>query len=58
MFDIIKFVLFAFGCVAAYGLTTEQDLNALFTQAGETVIPATKAIIQATWDFVVGALSK
>ncbi|MFW7525167.1 hypothetical protein ACODM8_13675 [Vibrio ostreicida] len=58
MFDIIKFALFVFGCVAAYGLATGQDLNELFAQTGETAIPAAKAVIQAAWEFVLGALSK
>ncbi len=58
MFDLLKLTLLACGGVALYGLVTGQDLNELFQQAGEVVIPAAEAMIQGIKNFILETISK
>ncbi len=51
MFDLIKFGLIALGCVAVYGLATEADLNELFQQTMDSILPVFKAIASAVMAF-------
>ncbi|WP_171353755.1 hypothetical protein [Vibrio coralliilyticus] len=58
MFDFIKFALIACGLIAVYGLVTGQDLNVVFSDAGEKAAPAAEAALKATKDYLVDTLSK
>lgn len=51
MFDLIKLGLIAFGCIAVYGLATEADLNELFGDTIEHIVPVVKAITSGIMTF-------
>ncbi len=52
MFDLIKFALLFFGCVAVYGLATGADLNTLFSETIAHVTPVIKSIVTGVIDFI------
>lgn len=55
---MIKYIVFAFGCVAIYGIATGQDLNTLFSDAFEHALPVAKSAIQGVWTFLSELLKK
>lgn len=56
MFDLLKLAVLACGFIAIYGLATGADLNSLFLDASNSVLPAFKEVAAGIVRFVTNLM--
>lgn len=55
---ILKYIIFFAGCVAIYGIATGADLNQLFADVQEQVVPVAKEVAAGAIEFFTEAAQK